>query len=229
LSATAPLGRDFSHAARGTKRMELRNMNQREVIRPLMLALAAALLTLAACESKPSVRSNYDQAADFGRYHTYNFVTDPGTNREGYSSLLTQQIEAAVNEQMQQRGYTRSENPDLLVNFSGKVQERQEVHSTPAAGPYYGRGYYGYRAGMYGVWSGYPSSVYTVNYSEGTLNIDIVDSNRKQMVWEGVGVGELTKEKMKNPQATVQEVVSEIFTKYPFRAGQAAPVASNQQ
>jgi hypothetical protein len=203
-------------------------MKTRHVIRLLVPALAAALLTLAACESKPTVRSNYDQAADFGRYHTYNFVSDPGTNREGYSSLLTQQIEAAVNQQMEQRGYTRSDNPDLLVNFSGKVQERQEVHSTPPAGPYYGRGYYGYRAGMYGVWSGYPSSVYTVNYSEGTLNIDIVDANRKQMVWEGVGIGELTKEKMQNPQATVHEVVSEIFSKYPFRAGQAGAVATAQ-
>ena len=201
-------------------------MRKRAVIYSLVVALSAAALGLAACSSGPRVTSNYDKSADFARYRTYGFVAQPNTQRLGYSSLITQQVEAAVTQQMEQRGYTHADNPDLLVNFSGKMQQRQELQSTP--GPGYGyRGYYGYRAGMYGVWSGYPS-VYTVNYSEGTLNIDIVDASRKQMVWEGVGVGELTKDKLKNPQATVHETVAAMFQDYPFRAGQSGPIASAQ-
>lgn len=193
-----------------------------------LVALAVAALGATACTSAPSVRSNYDKSADFERYRTYGFVAEPTTERLGYSSLITQQVENAVSQQMEQRGYRRSDNPDLLVNFSGKMQQRQELHATAAPGPGYGyRGYYGYRAGMYGVWTGYPST-YTVNYSEGTLNIDIVDASRKQMVWEGVGVGELTKDRLKNPQATVHEVVEAIFRDYPFHAGQPGPVASSQ-
>jgi hypothetical protein len=199
------------------------DMRTRAVIRSLGLGFTVTL-ALAACESKPTVRSNYDNAADFGRFHTYNFVSEPGTNREGYSTLLTQQIEAAVSQQMQQRGYTRSDNPDLLVNFSGKLQERQEIRSTPAA-PAFG-GYYGYRAGMYGTWAGYPGSVYTVNYKQGTLNVDVVDASRKQMVWEGVGVNEVTRDKMKNPDAAIHQVVDAIFQDYPFRAGQSQKVAT---
>lgn len=200
-------------------------MEKRAVIHPLVIA---ATLSLAACSSAPTVRTNYDKSADFGHFRTYNFVPQPNTERLGYSSLFTQQVEAAISQQMEQRGYTRSDNPDLLVNFSGKVQERQEVQSTPTPGPGYGyRGYYGYRAGMYGTWAGYPS-VYTVNYKEGTLNIDIVDAREKQMVWEGVGVGELTKAKLKDPQAAVHETVGAIFQDYPFRAGHAGPVASAQ-
>ena len=154
------------------------------VIYSLVVALSAAALGVAACSSGPSVTSNYDKSAEFARYRTYGFVAQPNTQRLGYSSVITQQVEAAVTQQMEQRGYTHSDNPDLLVNFSGKMQQRQELQSTP--GPAYGyRGYYGYRAGMYGVWSGYPS-VYTVNYSEGTLNIDIVDASPKSK-WSGKG------------------------------------------
>jgi hypothetical protein len=38
--------------------------------------------------------------------------------------------------------------------------------------------------GMYGAWCGYPYDE-TINYQEGTLNIDLVDSKRKAFVWQG--------------------------------------------
>jgi hypothetical protein len=183
------------------------------------LLVAVALL---ACESAPQVRSDYDKAADFGAFHTYNFVSQPSTDKLGYSSLLTQQIESAVATEMEKRGYMRSEHPDLLVNFSGKLQRTQKVESSPSAvGPYYG-----YRVGLYGAWPGYGNDVYTVNYTEGTLNIDLVDAARKQMVWEGVGVGEVTEEKQQSRQATLNAAVAAIFAKFPFRAGQSQPVAT---
>jgi len=73
------------------------------------LALVQLLLALAlqGCESAPNVRSDYDKSADFGKYRTYNFVTRPSTDKGGYSSLTTQQLEAAVGAEMQKRGYTR--------------------------------------------------------------------------------------------------------------------------
>ena len=185
---------------------------------PLLVAIA-----LLGCQSAPEVRSDFDKTADFGRYHTYNFVAEPSTNKLGYSSLLTQQLETAVSAELEKRGYTRSDHPDLLVNFSGKLQKLQNVESTPAAtGPYYG-----YRAGLYGAWPGYASDVYTVNYTEGTLNVDLVDAARKQMVWEGVGVGEVTQDQLKDRQATLNSAVAAIFTHFPFRAGQSQPIASS--
>ena len=37
------------------------------------------------------------------------------------------------------RGYTRAENPDLVINFKGKLEEKTDIESTPA--PYYGPGW----------------------------------------------------------------------------------------
>jgi hypothetical protein len=191
-------------------------VKQNSVVR---LALVQLLLALAlqGCESAPNVRSDYDRSADFGKYRTYNFVARPSTDKAGYSSLTTQQLEAAVSAEMQKRGYTRSDNPDLLINFAGKLRDKQDIVSSP--GPYYG-----YRAGMYGAWPGYTNDVYTVNYTEGTLNIDMIDAGRKQMVWEGVGVGEVTKSDLQNREATINKAVADIFAKFPFRAGEAQPV-----
>jgi hypothetical protein len=178
---------------------------------------------LLACQTKPQVRADYDKSADFGRYRTFNFVSQPSTDKEGYSSLLTEQLKAAVTGEMEKRGYMLADSPDLLINFSGKLQNMQEVRSSPSPTP---APYYGYRTGMYGAWPGYANDVYTVNYTEGTLNIDIIDASHKAMVWEGVGVGEVTKEKLQDRQATLNKAVADIFAKFPFRAGEAQPATT---
>ncbi|HEY4212555.1 MAG TPA: DUF4136 domain-containing protein [Steroidobacteraceae bacterium] len=184
----------------------------------LPVALLATALLLPGCANSPTIRSDYDKAADFGHYHTFNFVPQPSTDKLGYSSLVTQQLKSAVGAELQKRGYQMSDKPDLLVNFSGKLQKMQDVQSSPApAGPYYGYRYYG-------AWPSYPNDVYTVNYTEGTLNVDLIDASRNQMVWEGVGVGEVTDESLGNREATINKAVSAIFAKYPFRAGQAQPL-----
>jgi hypothetical protein len=186
-----------------------------------VLVVAAVSMLIAGCATKPNVRSDYDHSADFAKYRTFNFASPLSTDKLGYSSLVTQQLKAAVTTQMQQRGYVLDPKPDLLVNFSGKLQEKQDIESTP--GPYYG-----YRAGFYGAWPGYAmgNEVYTVNYTQGTLNVDMVDSTRMQMVWEGVVVGEVTKAALKDREGSINKAVGVIFTQFPFRAGSAQPVAT---
>jgi hypothetical protein len=70
------------------------------------------------------------------------------------------------------------------------------------------------------------SDVYTVQYTEGTLNVDLIDARTMQMVWEGVTVGEIKQKHLKDREATINKAVSNIFTKYPFQAGTAQPVAT---
>ena len=186
----------------------------------LVLALLAAAVLLQACASKPDIRADYDHSADFAKYRTFNFVERLSTDKMGYSSLVTQALKTSVTNQMQQRGYQlNTADPDLLVNFSGKLQDKQEIQSSPSAGPYYG-----YRAGWYGAWPGYSNDVYTVNYTMGTLNVDMIDARTMQMVWEGVAVGEVTKKHRENREAAIDKAVTGIFAKFPFEAGTAQPV-----
>jgi hypothetical protein len=190
----------------------------------LMGAVAVLLIVAQGCATAPKVRAEYDHATDFARYRTFEFVSPLTTDKLGYSSLVTQQLKAAVTTQMEQRGYKLSATPDLLVNFSGRLQDKTSIESSPS----YSGSYYGYRSGYYGAWPGYSmgSDVYTVNYTEGTLNVDLIDAQTMKMVWEGVTVGEIKQKHLKDREGTINKAVGNIFAKYPFQAGTAQPVAT---
>lgn len=187
-------------------------------MRTLMLAAGLALLT--ACASGPKIRSDQDPAANFAGYRTWNFAPDLGTDRAGYSTLVTSHFKTAVAREMQARGYTQSDQPDLLVNFFTTVREHTDVQSTPRV--QMGLGYYRYRSGLYGTWPLY-NEVTSTTYKVGTASIDVVDAARKQLVWEGVAEGRLTEKMLDAPGPAISAAVSEIFAKYPIPAGASAP------
>lgn len=186
-----------------------------------MLASGSLVTILAACASSPAIKSDYDHQADFSRYRTFGYMSPLGTDKAGYSTLLTERLKDATRGQMEMRGYVYdAANPDLLVNFNGKLQQKTQVTEAPPPpmGPYYG-----YRSGFYGGWPGYGWGDTVYQYTEGTLNIDLVDARRKQMVWEGVAVGEVQNPGTATSSQNIDKAVAGIFAKYPFRAGVAAP------
>jgi hypothetical protein len=183
--------------------------------------------SLAGCSSSGTLRSDYDHGANFGAYQTWNFMEDVGPDYQGYESLFTQYMLEAITIEMDKRGYVKSENPDLLVNFNAYVQDKTKVTTSPSASAMHG-GYYGYRGGHYGAWGGYGYSTETrvSQYTEGTFNIDIIDANQHQLVWEAVGVGRITDKVRKNLRKTVMEGVPNFFALYPFVAGDPNPVTT---
>jgi hypothetical protein len=89
------------------------------------------------------------------------------------------------------KGMIKSDNPDLLVNIFTKERERIDVNQYNA-GWGYGWGY---------GWNPYLWEVAAISSTtEGTLYIDLIDAKKKELVWEGQGVGYLTqnREQKKN-------------------------------
>jgi hypothetical protein len=196
--------------------MQTRSMFSRG---PAFALLACASLLLSACASGPDVRADYDKTADFGKYRTYGFLTG---DTQQFKSLGQQMAQAAAAREMESRGYTRSDNPDLVIAFKGKLEEKTDIESTPA--PMYGPGW-GYR-GWYGAPYGYGGTeVTTRRYNVGTLVMDVIDREKRQAVFQGGIEGVVTKEMLANKQAAIEQAVAHIFSKYPFVAGQSAPVA----
>ncbi len=176
------------------------------------------LLVLTACSSGPTIRSDFDRSADFTAYKTFNFVDPLGTDKHGYSTLVTSHFKAAAREQMESLGYTYSDaSPDLLVNFFSNTENRTDIRSSPSVTASYG--YYGYRSGLY---MGFPmyNDTETVHYKVGTLNIDVVDAESKKLIWEGIAEGKLSDEAMENPRAAINSAVTQIFQRYPTRAAE---------
>jgi len=188
----------------------------------LAATLALAAIALAGCASGPDIQADYDKAADFGKYRTYGFVANAGTDTGDFRSLATQMLQNAASQQMQQRGYTRADNPDLVINFKGKLEEKTDIESVPA--PHYGPGwgYGGWYGAPYGGWGG--TEVTTRRYNVGTLVMDVVDRDKRQVVFQGAISGVVTKEMQQNREATITKAVEHLFSQYPFVAGQSAPV-----
>ncbi len=187
--------------------------------RTLSLMLFAGLV-LSACASQPNIKSDYDPSVDFSKYKTFNFYKPMGIENPNYSSLLGQMFRDSITREMEQRGYTLAENPDLLMNVSARMEDKTRV--TTYNQPMYG-GYYGYRSGFYDPWMGYGygTQTHVSQYTEGTINIDMVDASAKRMVWEGVAVGKVTGDKSnEEARVAINSGVTEMFANYPFRAGQ---------
>jgi hypothetical protein len=188
-----------------------------------LAATLVAAIALGGCASGPDIRADYDKAADFGKYRSYGFVAQAGTDEGDFKSLSTQMLQNAASRQMEARGYTRSDNPDLVINFKGKLEEKTDIESTPA--PYYGPGwgYGGWGGAYYGGWGG-GTEVTTHRYNVGTLVMDVVDREKRQVVYQGGIEGVVTREMLQNREATITAAVEHLFSRYPFVAGQSAPV-----
>ena len=175
-----------------------------------------ALAALVGCASTPETSADYDRTVDFAQYRSFGFFDKVGTDEADYESLVTRQLKASTRRELEARGYRYTETaPDLLVNFNASVTQQTRVRHMPFYGGYYGYGY-GY-PGYYGAWAGYEP--YVDQYEEGTLNIDIVDARRKQLVWEGVTVGRVTDKAKKNRATAIDLAVQDMFVRFPFRAG----------
>ena len=61
-----------------------------------------------------------------------------------------------------------------------------------------------------------------------TMDIDLVDPERKVLVWEGIAVDEVDSNDLDNPQEAFSKAISAIFSSYPYRAGNATPVSGTQ-
>lgn len=176
------------------------------------------MLLVSACASGPQVTSDYDRNADFAAYRTFAFFEPLGTDRAGYSTLVTERLKTLTRLQMEQRGYQfDAASPDLLVNFV--AQSRVKTEYVPPPPMPWGPNYFGYRMGWYDPWVGYGFGSDMIQYTEGVLTIDLIDARRKQLVWEGVGRSVIDNVEQALSEQKLAPVVADIFARYPFLAG----------
>ncbi len=185
----------------------------------LAAAAATAALALAGCATVPEVRTTVEPGVDLAQYRTFAFYSPLGTDRAGYQTIVSQHLKAAARRELEARGLRYDEAaPQLLVNFNAALTERVRVTPAPTLGYY---GYYSYRWGLYGGWPLVQQEVTT--YREGTVNVDLVDAARKQLVWEGVVVGTVTQKAIDDLQGSLDEAVRLAFKRFPIAPAASAP------
>ena len=94
----------------------------------------AAFLLLGACSSGPQIASNVNPGTDFSAFETYNFMQPLGTDRSnGVRTPVSSRLMASMEREMAARGLQKSDNPDILIDFSITAQDRIDVRQTPTS------------------------------------------------------------------------------------------------
>jgi hypothetical protein len=148
-----------------------------------MIVLLTAVM--AGC-STLSVQTDFDPTVNFAQLKTYDWQPAPpptGDQRIDGNTLLQERIRAAVDQNLQAKGYTKASNgkPDFLVGYFVNVQTKTDVSTVNT--------YYGYGPGWGGYGYGYGGAVVpstqVYQYDQGTLILDISSPAGKKLLWRG--------------------------------------------
>lgn len=179
-------------------------------VKILGLALVAVLTVgLAGCSSL-TVNYDYDTNVDWAKYKTYAWLGSGG-GADGdaaanpmSSGLIDQRIRSSVEWEMEQRQIKPSDDADCFVVYHTGAQDKIQVTD------------WGYRYSDY-YWGYGGRQVDVYQYTEGTLVIDIIDAETKNMVWRGVGQGVIdqTQRTPEEVQERIDGVVNKIMESFP--------------
>jgi len=189
-------------------------------IRVLFIAAISGIF-LAACAPSVKVRSDADPGVDMSQFKTYDFFSKMGIEGDGYSNLLGQHFRSAISSQMNSRGYTKSDEPQLQINVTVDAEDKVRVNTYQD--PYLYGGYYGgFRGPYWGSPMYYGGGTRTTvsQYTQANVYIDLVDSTTHKMVWQGVATFNLTEKMQQQVAASVNDTVAKIFSQYPVPATQ---------
>ena len=181
-------------------------------MRNLLLAAAVTLLMIG-CASEPriSVATASNPNTDLAGFRTYNFMQPLGTDRpNGVRTQLSTMLMSALSREMSERGFQRSENPDLLINTFVSTEQQIDVRQVPTSSNFYGRRV------RYSNWGSGNTTTQVRQFTQGTLAIDLVDASQNMLAWEGVAQQRLGSNPQQVSTEEVDRVVRAIMAEFAY-------------
>jgi hypothetical protein len=168
----------------------------------------ATILSLTAACSSVKVSSDFDRDVNFTGYKTYSFTKE--ADQLPLDDINRKRILDAVANELAAKGFTKSDQPDVWIDLNLTTQQKETATATSSP-TYYGRGY------RYGRGSGFSTTTINVEkYVEGTLFVDMIDTSKKQIVWQGRGMRTIDPDASADRrEANINSAVKQIFTRYP--------------
>jgi hypothetical protein len=177
------------------------------IMKYIKFLLLALVIVFASCSSV-KVITDYDAKVDFNQYKTYAFYKT-GIDKAKISDLDKKRILRAIEAELSILGMIKSENPDMLVSIFTKSREKVNVQQNNNFG--YGFGW-GWNPWM---WNGMDRNLNISQFTEGTLFIDFIDKDKKELFWQGIGTGALRIQNREKKDVRIKEFVKEIVSKFP--------------
>ncbi|MEM0518158.1 DUF4136 domain-containing protein [Aequorivita flava] len=169
-----------------------------------MKLLPILILSILLSSCGATVAVDYDKQVDFEKYNSYNYFP---TIDSGLNELDDNRIIHITDSLLQQRGFTKSETPQLYINFYAR-ESVSRSRNTIGIGVGGGGGNVGV-----GVSGGIPIGGNVVNQQ---LTIDFIDVEKDDLVWQAVADGEMKERATpQQKEAYYISVLQKILTKYP--------------
>jgi hypothetical protein len=167
--------------------------------------LLAALTIFAIACGGPSVSVNYDYDTeyDFSNMKRYAYLPIKATGT--VSELKIRRFVDAVNNHLQTQGYTLStENPDFLVALHSATKDKTSVTD------------WGYGMGARSSWYGGYRDIDVSQYTEGTIFVDVVDPESRNLVWRGTATSAVDDSASPDKQnEQFAKIAARIFANFP--------------
>ena len=175
-----------------------------------LLFLSIIVIVAASCSSI-KVSSDYDKTVQFASYKTYAYTAEAKSIQ--LDDLNKNRLFSAIETELAAKGFTKSESDaDVWIDVQLKGEQKQTATATSSGG--YGGYGYGYR---YGYGGGFSTT--TINYDtyvDGTLFINMIDTKKQQLVWQGRGTKTINPDaNQKQREENINYAVKQIFTQYP--------------
>jgi hypothetical protein len=169
---------------------------------PIRMAMIAVLVLAPALLLAQKTSFDYDKTANFAAFKTYALkdgtkVGDP---------LIDGRIVAAIESELGAKGLTQTAaKPDVTVTYHIAFDKKQDITA-------YNTGGMGYRWG--GGWG--TTDVRVNEILVGTLVIDIVDANKGDLAWRGIGVKEVdVQAKAEKRDKNIKAAVGKMLKNFP--------------
>lgn len=186
--------------------------------RLLQLLPIAMLFAMVSSCSSVRVAADYDKETAFNNYKTFAFFK-PGIDKAEISDLDKRRILKAIEVELMAKGFTKSENPDMLVSIFTKSNQRVDIYNNAwGAGRWgwggFGRWGWGYGGGFGGGFGGFNNNNVSTR-TEGILFVDLIDNKKKELIWQGSGTGYLVTKNIEKKEARIKTFVTEMMTQFP--------------
>jgi hypothetical protein len=179
------------------------------------------LLVIAGCAAS-HVKTEWDTASNLRQYHSFRF-TDSTRQKEVSPSQpaasLNNAIHAQITEELEKRGIKEQHKPaDLLIAYHTYTKKKRDTVDNHYPMMYGGEAWRFYPWNIapypYGYWQTYDRRLYV--YTEGTLIIDVIAAQSKQLVWRG-SLSDVISDDTSELHDDVVKAVHLIFRKFPVK------------
>lgn len=161
------------------------------------LLFISLISLLFSCSSSYRVSSDYDYEANLQQYQTFQVIKNEPICAPVSNPIHRKRIERAIKEEMIQAGFEEEHNGELSIYFQLKLEMIKDVEKT---WPYFDS------------WN-YPGKIRYYEYQQGTLVLDIYDTQRREIIWHGAVVGMLG-EKMNKPDKKIKKAVRDLIQEF---------------